>query len=696
MNQAKKKVVVLGGGIGGISAAFELSKHTKETHEISLYQMGWRIGGKGASGRNLNPGYGKRIEEHGLHMWSGLYENSFRVMREAYGMLDRIPGKDPLATIDEAFHKHSTIVLMEKHKGEWKRWAIEAPTNDETPGTNNELYLDLWDYVGEALQLIMGRRFIAKTNLGKITTSIFTLLLAPFAFLSMALYKILRFFKAWWIIQNLICFLMTCFMKLFWMEVKNHLDNDEVRRGWIVANTAFANLKGALKSNVIKKGMEYLDDQDYKAWMSKYIVFDRMEDGKSLTLNSPLVQFIYDAQFSYLEGDLSKPNIGAGGSLRTVIRMAFTWKGAILWKMQGGMGDVVFTPFYKALQKQGVTFNFFNMVKEVQLSADGTTVKSIKMVRQAKLIHDNYEPLVDVKGLPCWPSEPIWEQLEEGERLKSEGVNFESYLFEGGEEYTLEVGKDFDEVIFALPVACIPIVGKQLIDNNVRWKMLVDKLKTVRTGALQTWWNKTSEELQEFSIAKNEPLYSCYHPTPLNTMSDMSFLDKYEDWNSQEDKPASQMYFCGPLRDASSNQDSFNQKLGDDLAKKNALNLLENLSSPLLPGSWNGENFEWKNLYTNEQQDASGIDNQYVRANVNPQERFTLTNTGSTKYRIRPGDSGYNNLFLAGDWTDNSFNLANIEATVMSGMLCSKAMIGKPSSTEIVGLGFGCNSFARY
>jgi hypothetical protein len=27
---------------------------------------------------------------------------------------------------------------------------------------------------------------------------------------------------------------------------------------------------------------------------------------------------------------------------------------------------------------------------------------------------DDHEPLVDVGGLPCWPSEPRWEELEGG------------------------------------------------------------------------------------------------------------------------------------------------------------------------------------------------------------------------------------------------------------------------------------------
>jgi uncharacterized protein with NAD-binding domain and iron-sulfur cluster len=68
---AKKKVAVLGGGAGALAAAFELSSlpDWKDRFEITVYQLGWRLGGKGASGRNRE--HFNRIEEHGIHLWLG-------------------------------------------------------------------------------------------------------------------------------------------------------------------------------------------------------------------------------------------------------------------------------------------------------------------------------------------------------------------------------------------------------------------------------------------------------------------------------------------------------------------------------------------------------------------------------------------------------------------------------------------------
>ena len=49
----KKKIAILGGGLASLTTAFALTSQRdwRSRYEITVYQMGWRLGGKGASGR---------------------------------------------------------------------------------------------------------------------------------------------------------------------------------------------------------------------------------------------------------------------------------------------------------------------------------------------------------------------------------------------------------------------------------------------------------------------------------------------------------------------------------------------------------------------------------------------------------------------------------------------------------------------
>ena len=83
MNAARpEKISIIGGGVAAIAAAYAITQTPdwQKRYEITVYQMGWRLGGKGASGRNL--AQGGRIEEHGLHIWAGFYHNAFRLMKD--------------------------------------------------------------------------------------------------------------------------------------------------------------------------------------------------------------------------------------------------------------------------------------------------------------------------------------------------------------------------------------------------------------------------------------------------------------------------------------------------------------------------------------------------------------------------------------------------------------------------------------
>lgn len=135
----QQRIAILGGGMGALTAAFELTDVDgwQNDYDITVYQLGWRLGGKGASGRNAE--HEQRIEEHGLHILLGFYENAFRVLRKAYGLLERKPGT-PLATWQDAFKPHNYVVLTEQlANGEYVPWAMDFPPNTGVPGDGGVL-----------------------------------------------------------------------------------------------------------------------------------------------------------------------------------------------------------------------------------------------------------------------------------------------------------------------------------------------------------------------------------------------------------------------------------------------------------------------------------------------------------------------------------------------------------------------------
>lgn len=110
---------------------------------ITVYQQGWRLGGKGASGRNA--ARGQRIEEHGLHVWFGAYVNSFKTIETVYTKLQR-PVDSPLSTWQQALKPHSFIALEEYINDQWQTWPIDSLL---LPGNPAEGSLDItpWDFI---------------------------------------------------------------------------------------------------------------------------------------------------------------------------------------------------------------------------------------------------------------------------------------------------------------------------------------------------------------------------------------------------------------------------------------------------------------------------------------------------------------------------------------------------------------------
>jgi uncharacterized protein with NAD-binding domain and iron-sulfur cluster len=120
--------------MAGLAAAWELSRpeHRGTIGQVTVYQRGWRLGGKGASSRGAHG----RIEEHGLHVWLGYYDNAFRLVREVYDELgrDRSDPSCPIRTWHQAFAPAAQVGVADRGPDGWAPWVAAFRRNDLVPG----------------------------------------------------------------------------------------------------------------------------------------------------------------------------------------------------------------------------------------------------------------------------------------------------------------------------------------------------------------------------------------------------------------------------------------------------------------------------------------------------------------------------------------------------------------------------------
>ncbi|MEZ5680873.1 MAG: NAD(P)-binding protein [Erythrobacter sp.] len=726
MAEEKIKIAVLGGGVGAVTAAFEITESPgwEDKYEITFYQLGWRLGGKGASGRNHDRG--DRIEEHGLHMWFGYYENSFNAMRRCYKALGRDPSA-PLSTClggeNPAFKPHDLFVICQFWNSKWSQWDLKPPViGDEVPGDGK--VPPLW----EALDRLLD--FLHRHYLEHVPAPVMKLMrsgplphdihgwleraghlihhdqdgAAEFRAARATLQKIgtqstidqlLRkeMMEAVAGIESFLNRLNEALTSHFAEKIEVLFGVEAVvNRLLSLIDLGFYMFKGIVLDDVFEKGFDHLDDMDLREWLHSH-------GAGKFAINADALRVAYESIFAYEQGSYELPNLAAGTGLRGLLRLCFTFKGGFSYKMQAGMGDTIFAPYYEVLKKRGVKFQFFCRVTDIVPSPDGTAIDRIVIRRQAMPIGgpDNYDPLYPVKGLPCWPSKPLYDRIEEPEKI--EKYNLESYWNHGPEptEFTLENGVHFDKVIMGISLGAIPDVAGKLVDQNPAWGAMAKNVQTVQTQAFQIWTQVATPEMRKLPGQPPTAPEEIQHPVfggfaqPHNTCADMTHLLPHENWQ-KGDEPKALFYFCGPMAEPaleplSTNHDYPAEALA--AVKVRAAQWLRTNGQFLFPsavasGDYRGgfpDTWDFDILYPKrlaQSYRSEAFDGQFWRANIDPSERYVLSVKGSTRHRIKAGDTGYSNMVCAGDWTRTGLNYGCVEAATMSGMEASRAICGYP------------------
>ncbi|MEM7498887.1 MAG: NAD(P)-binding protein, partial [Pseudomonadota bacterium] len=429
---AKQRIAIVGGGVGGMATAIALTNQPgwQDKYEITLYQMGWRLGGKGASGR----GPDGRIQEHGLHIWLGFYENAFRAMNDAFSELQGDEGV--YRSIEEAFQSQNLIGVMEHIDDEWRPFVIDYPTAKGVPGDGTPKHHEtVWQVMTAAMKLIgnwidkeLGvepEPHEADVPKGHESRGGFVGWLIHGAEEAWheavaALDGLMKTAERGFIHA---AYDIACLMPADWMHHEAHKHgilltlleherdrlkarfeatgrkNDTLRRLWMIVDLMLAAFRGLIdnRRGIDKHGLGVLDDMDFQEFFERY----GCDPVNCRVSHSAPVRGFYDLVFGYEDGDTTKPNFAAGVAMRSAISILMLYKQSIFMEMRAGMGDTIFAPMHKALEKRGVRFEFFHLLEDMAPGeVDGRkVVQSLRFQRQATLKSGSYQPYVSVAAL---------------------------------------------------------------------------------------------------------------------------------------------------------------------------------------------------------------------------------------------------------------------------------------------------------
>ena len=677
---SKIKVSILGGGLSGLVTAYHLTAPEQlGRYEVTVYQLGWRLGGKCATGRNADAA--QRIQEHGLHVFMGQYDNAFGMVQALYAEAQQ----PPFADWRDGFTQTPAMSLMEQVDGVWVPWVFELPVMPGTPGIDPAP--SLLERIGQAIAWLLGelegshravlsghaaapwwRRAIDRMLgwLGhKIEAAGLDLLRGALQLINtldpdpalharadhLTLADLLHRARGW-----------------VGARIAAQLSgNTELRRLWILFDLGLSSLIGGLRDGLLLDpgaNLAAVNRLDYRAWLKAH-------GADQATIDSAPVRALYDLIFAYPGGDWQNfGNVEAGTMFLSLMNTA-TYQGSIIWKFNTATGDLIVQPLHDVLAARGVKFAFFSRVDALVPAADGSHIAGVRIGRQAALAVPAYDPLVTLpSGQRVWPDRPRYDQLADGAALQASGADLESRWTTWPDALppiTLSAGTDYDLLVLAIPPAAHPDICAALIAQKPAWQAMDAALQTVATQSLQTW--TTTDQA---GLGWNHPaMVGGFDGVNLDSWADISEVVKTEMWPASAGVVAAQIA-CGPLPcppDLPPAHDcgypAAQQALADAAAKAY-------LAGPAA--------VFWPLRFGPDGPQPGTLASTYSRVNIDPSERYTLTVTGSTAARLRTCDAGYANLYLTGDWILNGQNLGSFEATTISGKLAARAISGFPQT----------------
>jgi uncharacterized protein with NAD-binding domain and iron-sulfur cluster len=670
---ATRKIAIVGGGMAALSAAFELTRTRahQDRFEVTIYQLGWRLGGKAASGRDS---YG-RIVEHGLHVWFGCYENAFGILREAYEAWDP-QEEQSIRGIDGAFQTQAETIIGSGDLRQFirMRWP-HLPNGHAGVGDPD---LDFWRCV-EQLQEVIFCMFDGAEDALRNTSRRKTIYGSEFLWARKLLARLAKH-PAYRTESELRRYV--AYIRRIVQTARANADLQESYVGQFrtqLLDVGTAIIKGLIFDLALGgKTITDLDQIEFRDWLC--------QNGadRSSAYESFLVKALYDSMLQYVKGDPRYPSYAAGVAAQVALRLYGSYRGDFVYELSAGMGEVVVTPIYRVLRQRGVKFEFFHKLTRIGLNGAKDAIATLTFDQQVRLKSGTYEPTMppsDTSGyLEYWPNEPDWSQIDLSDPLACSDLESYWCLQKVG-ECTLRQGDHFDEVVLAIPVSAFMQLNEvdegpcaELIAASASFRRMTETASPVPSISVQAWMTQSTKDMGGIAGAQ-----LAAGPRPLDIYADRTVEMNYENWQPYgSDAPRSLQFLCDVFETDLFRESAETPNVMES-AQKLALHTsaywFANKAAILWPNSVSQGCFDWDLLL--DPQDRTGQERlgfQVVKPNVSPTDCCAGSPPGSTQWRLATDASGFRHLFLTGSWIDSGFNTECIETAVISGRQCARAI----------------------
>ncbi len=681
--------------------------HTR--FDITIYQIGWRLGGKAASGRN--PEFYGRNEARGTHIWLGGFHHTLAMLARCYHELGR-----PLSSVTKAIQPVDQVFFGPRLGG-GRGSMFDVPAGELPELGRPPAPATIWaclvrilrwttrsicDFKKDVLTTWIEswppphrRRFysslrraarhglaVYRKRTGDPSQRIQTHLAAATApDLESALLGNPATVRVW--VAPLLLFIDFALTNLREQTGQNsaHLDLLEL-------TAAIA--RGLVEDRLyLRADFQPLREVDFRQWLHGHRANPKV-------LDHPALLGLYDLLLAYRDGDTRSPALAASAALELICRGLCDSRGPLLYQFQAGPGEVVFAPIYQVLKQRGVRFAFFHRVKQLELDREGDRVERIVLARQVELLDPEaeYQPLYTVKGTPCWPTLPAYEQIVLGHEPLVQQLDFESQSGPEVEEIVLTCGHHFDHVLLGLPVDVLPAVAPDLLERSAILNASVRHLATTACEGAQLWlkapWSAlrdpteataNSDETSHRGPTANCPsLVGFGLPQPLSQFEVRTHHVAGESWPASQ-WPAQAIAFSGPMPAAflanlpASHTPIKRQALAGEHIRNHTIRWMQIHCSKLWPAIDDNAQPPWDHLVDpHERPGNRRLAAQFLWANIAPGEQQIQSLPNTEQFRLRPDASGFTNLTVAGDWTDTGLNASCAEAAVVSGLLAAEAL----------------------